>query len=340
MRVVQAMAGAHVGGSEAFFARLVPALADAGLKQRAVIRRHEVREEVLNLAGVGTVALRFGGPFDVVGRRAFARAITTYEPDAVLTWGNGATSRCPRGSFVHVARLGGFHSLKYYRRCDHLIGNTQGIRRYVVEQGWPAERAHYLPNFVDADAVPAVDRALFATPEDAKLILTLGRLHPDKAFDVLIEAMAEVPNAYLWIAGRGSLERRLKEHAATRGVASRTRFLGWRDDIAALSAAADVMVCPSRHEPLGNVVLEGWAHRRPVVAAASQGPTELITDRETGLLVPVDQARPLAAAIRVCLTDDALAAELVDAGHAAYQAQFTRDAVVHAYLDFLDQVTS
>jgi glycosyltransferase involved in cell wall biosynthesis len=338
MRVMQAMAGAEVGGAEAFFARLVPALADAGLEQRAVIRRHEVREAILNLAGVATTAVRFGGPLDLVSRRAFARAIRAFEPDIVLTWSNRATSQCPRGRFVHLARLGGFYNLKYYRRCDHLIGNTEGIRRYLVDQGWPEERAHYLPNFVDAEAMPSVDRALFDTPADAKLVLALGRLHPNKAFDVLIEAMAEVPDAYLWIAGSGPLERYLKQHAATLGLAGRTRFLGWRDDTAALLAAADVMVCPSRHEPLGNVVLEGWAHRRPVVAAASQGPSELIEDRVTGLLVPVDQAAPLAAAIRACLSDGKLAAELAEAGHAAYQARFTREAVVRAYLDFFDRV--
>ncbi len=339
MRVVQAMAGADVGGAEAFFSRLVPALTEAGLEQRAVVRRHDVREEMLNLAGVETVGLRFGGPFDLVSRRGFARAIATYDPDIVLTWSNRATGQCPRGKYVHLARLGGFYNLKYYRRCDHLIGNTQGIRRYLIEQGWPAERTHYLPNFVDTEAMPAVDRAEFDTPGDAKLILALGRLHPNKAFDVLIEAMVEVPDAYLWIAGSGPLDRRLKDHAASLGIANRTRFLGWRDDTAALLAAADVMVCPSRHEPLGNVVLEGWAHRRPVVAAASQGPTELIVDRETGLLVPVDKAAPLAEAIRQCLADDGLSAEMTEAGYAAYQSGFTRDVVVRAYLEFFDQVT-
>jgi glycosyltransferase involved in cell wall biosynthesis len=186
--------------------------------------------------------------------------------------------------------------------------------------------------------MPPVDRAQFDTPDDARVVLALGRLHPNKAFDVLIEAMAEVPDAYLWIAGSGPLERRLKDHSATLGLDGRTRFLGWRDDAPALLAAADVMVCPSRHEPLGNVVLEGWAHRRPVVAAASQGPTELITDQETGLLVPVDRAGPMAEAIRACLDDADLAARLAEAGYDAYHRSFTRERVVQAYLDLFEEV--
>jgi len=340
MRVVQAMALADVGGAEAFFMRLVPAIAEAGVEECAVIRRHEVREEILNLAGVKTVGLRFGNRLDIVSQLAFARAIREFDPDVVLTWSNRATSQCARGRFVHLARLGGFYNLKYYRRCDHLIGNTQGICRYLVDGGWPAERVHHLPNFVDADPMPPLDRATFDTPDDAKLILALGRLHPNKAFDVLIEAMAEVPDAYLWLAGSGPLERRLKDHAASLGVAGRVRFLGWREDTAALLATADLLVCPSRHEPLGNVILEAWAHKKPVVAAASQGPTELIVDGETGLLVAVDRAAPLAAAIRACLDDDGLARDIAEAGHAAYHARFTREAVVGAYLDLFERVRS
>ena len=340
MRLVQAMAGAEVGGAEAFFMRLVPALADAGVEQRAIIRRHDVRQEALNLAGVETVGLRFGGPFDLASRLAYGRAVRDFAPDAVLTWMNRATAQCPRGPFVHLARLGGFYDLKYYRRCDHLIGNTRGICDYLIGQGWPAERTHYLPNFVDAEERPPVDKESLRTPEDMKVVLAMGRLHPNKAFDVLIEAMTEVPDTMLWLAGTGPLQTRLEDHVNSLGLEGRVRFLGWRDDGAALLAAADVLVCPSRHEPLGNVVLEGWAHRRPVVAAASQGPSELIEDRKSGLLVPVDEARLLAAAINSCLADQTLAADLVEAGYIAYREAFARDVVVRDYIQLLDSVTT
>ena len=340
MRLLQAMAGAEVGGAEAFFMRLVPALADAGLEQRAVIRRNDVRQEVLNLAGVETVGLRFGGPFDLSTRFAYGRAVKEFAPDAVLTWMNRATTLCPRGPYVHLARLGGFYDLKYYRRCDHLIGNTRGICDYLIGQGWPTERTHYLPNFVDAQEQPPVDKASLRTPEDTKVVLAMGRLHPNKAFDVLIEAMADVPDAMLWLAGSGPLQTRLEDHVHTLGLEGRVRFLGWREDGAALLAAADILACPSRHEPLGNVVLEGWAHRRPVIAAASQGPSELIEDHKTGLLVPVDQARPLAVAINACLNDQTMAAELVEAGFAAYRDAFARDVVVRDYIELLDTVTA
>ena len=340
VRVLQAMAGAHHGGAEAFFTRLVVALAHAGLDQHAVIRRHEGRAGALRRAGVPVTEVGFGGPFDLRSGPSLKREIARFRPDVVLSWMNRATRTCPRGGFVHCARLGGYYKLKHYRRCHHLVANTRGIARYLIGQGWPAERAHYLPNFVAAGAAPPVARGALDTPEHAPLLLALGRLHPNKAFDVLIEALAAIPGAWLWLAGAGALDGDLKALAARRGVADRIRFLGWRDDVAALFAAADVLVCPSRHEPLGNVVLEAWAHGVPVVATADGGPAELIRDQKDGLLVPVDDAAALAQAIDRVITDKRLAAGLADAGRASHAAGHGEDAVVRRYLDFFATVAA
>ncbi len=343
MRVVQAMAGGRHGGAEAFFVRLVAALGRAGLEQRAVIRRHPERARALRAAGIDTVELGFGGALDVITRRRFRREIAAFEPDVVLTWMNRAARHCPAtGSagrrFVHAARLGGYYNLKYYRRCDHLIGNTRGIVDYAVEGGWPPERAHHLPNFAAAVDAAAADRAALATPTDAPLLLALGRLHENKALDIAIEALRRLPHAYLWIAGEGPLRGELEALAARRGVAARVRFLGWRDDTAALFAAADVCVYPSRSEPLGNVILEAWAHGVALVAAASAGPSELIEDGVNGVLVPIDDAAALAAAIARVIAEPALASRLADAGRAAYEAGYTERAVVRQYLDFVARV--
>jgi glycosyltransferase involved in cell wall biosynthesis len=345
LRVLQAMAGAKHGGAETFFMRLVPALARAGLEQRVVIRRDPERATALRVQGLEPLELAFGGILDFTTRRRLRHAIETYAPDLVMTWMNRATVLCPpwrsTGSrFVHVARLGGYYDLKYYRRCDHLVGNTPDIVAYLVASGWPKARAHYLPNFVDAVAAEAVPRASLATPEDAPLVLALGRLHRNKAFDVLLKAMTQVPGAHLWLAGEGSERRELEREAEWLGLGERVHFLGWRDDAPALYAAADLLVCPSRREPLGNVVIEGWAHGVPVVAAASEGPRAYIEDGKSGLLAPVDDAGELARAMRRVIEDKALAASLVGGGRIAYTAQFTESAAVARYLEFYRRVAA
>jgi glycosyltransferase involved in cell wall biosynthesis len=339
VKLVQAMAGAPHGGAEAFFVRLALALARRGLDQTAVIRNHQARARALTAGGVAVATLPFGGALDRRTVPALRRLLDGAAPELALSWMSRATralARARQGArarMVHVARLGGYYDLKYYRGCDRLIANTPDIVAYLRESGWPAERAHYLPNFVDAARAPALARAPLATPEDAPLVLALGRLHPNKGFDVLLAALAELPRHWLWLAGAGPAERALKALARRLGVAERVRFLGWRDDAPALLAAADLLVCSSRIEPLGNVVIEAWAHGVPVVACAAAGPRQLIDDRVNGLLVPIDDAGALAAAVRGA-SEPGLGAALAEAGTAAFAVDFTEAKVVARYLDF------
>ena len=338
MRVLQAMAGAQHGGAEAFFERLVIGLSRVGVEQKVVIRKDAARVDLLRAAGVEPTQLPFGGLLDFCTPVALKKICRKYRPDVVLTWMNRATRLMPAGNYAFVARLGGYYDLKYYRRCDHLIGNTQGIVDYLMGQGWPSDRAHYVPNFVSADTVPPAPRADQSTPDDVALLLSLGRLHQNKAFDVLLQAMPSIPKAVLWIAGEGPERDALQAQARELGIVNRVRFLGWRQDVAALMAACDVYVCPSRHEPLGNVVIEAWAGSRPVVAAASQGPSALIEDGVTGLLAPVESADDLAARINQVLNDKNLARDLAKNGHGEFAAKFTEQAVVAQYLDFFNHV--
>lgn len=340
MRVMQVMAGAEFGGAEAFFTRLVLALNGAGLEQRVVIRHNERRAAALKAGGVDPVQLPFGGLLDLRTPFALKREIGEFQPDIVLTWMNRATRMCRKGDFAWVARLGGYYDLKYYKGCDHLIGNTEDIVQHLVNGGWPEERGHYLPNFVNERRMPPMSRREFYTPDSTPLLLTLGRLHGNKAFDVLLRALARVPSAYLWIAGEGPLRRELEELAEHLAVKPRVRFLGWRDDVAALYAACDIFVCPSRHEPLGNVVIEAWAQEAPVIAADSLGPGTLIEDMENGILVPVNDAEALSQALNFLLGDAALRRRLAAAGRRAYEERFTEAAVVEKYMAFFKSVLS
>lgn len=340
MRVMQIMAGAEFGGAEAFFTRLVLALHRAGLDQKVVIRKNARRADALAAGGLEPVQLAFGGRLDFRTPSALKREIKAYSPHLVVTWMNRATRMCPKGDFVHVARLGGYYDLKYYRKCDHLVGNTEDIVEYLTGQGWPEDKAHYLPNFVSEDSAQPISRKEFFTPETANLILGLGRLHENKAFDVLLQAVARVPDAYLWLAGEGPLRAQLEKQAEDLAIKPRVRFLGWREDTAALLATCDLFVCPSRHEPLGNVVLEAWAQGVAVVAADSIGPGTLIENMENGVLVPIDDPVALGKAIRHVFDDPPLRESLAGRGRQTYQDGFTEARVVDRYLDFFQRVVN
>ena len=344
LRVLQAMAGPNPGGAEEFFVRLARALRDAGVSQHVVVKRGAYAARRLREQAIEPEELAFGGLFDLTTKMRFRRSIERHQPHVVLTWMNRATRFCPRdlkhASFVHAGRLGGYYNLKYYRGCHHLIANTHDIVDYVTDNGWSANAVRYLPNFVDQPSAQPVARAELDTPADAPLLLALGRLHQNKAFDVLLDALVDLPGTYLWLAGSGGLDASLRARARSLGINDRVRFLGWREDTAALYAAADLYVCSSRVEPLGNVVIEAWANGRPVVAAAASGPASLIEDGKNGVLVPIDNAAMLAAAIERILASPELATSLIDGGRTAYERDFTEAAVVKQYLNFFSAIAA
>lgn len=339
---MQVMAGAAVGGAEAFFERLVVAMGARSVDQTVVLRNHPDRVARLRRAGIDPVTLRFGGRMDVVTRFKLRRLIAARRPQIVLSWMNRATAAVPRRNggqrFVFAARLGGFYNLKHYRHCDHLVANTNGIRDYVIAAGWDPARVHYLPNFVDESDAPVRSRGDLGLPSDRPLIFAAGRLHRNKGFDILIRALALVPSAHLCIAGSGPLDRDLRRLADEVGVGARITWLGWVDGLAAYYRTADVFVCSSRHEPLGNVVVEAWAAGCPVVAVAAQGPSELIEDGVSGVLAPLEDHEGLAGAIATVITQDDLAQTLSEAGRRRYLDAFTREAVVERYLAFFGEI--
>ena len=340
VRLIQALAGGREGGAELYFLRFCLALRRAGVAQRVILRPHPRFLAELRAGGIDPVTAPFGGPLDLKTGWIFRREIAAFRPEVVLTYMSRASHHCPKGDFIHLGRLGGYYNLKYFRRCDHLVCNAPDIVEYCVDQGFAPARVHLVPNFVEDRRAQPCHRRVFDTPDDAALIFALGRLHPNKAFDTLLHALAELPGVHLWLAGDGPLRGALEKLARDLGLADRVRFLGWQDDPAPFFAAADVQVVPSRHEPLGNVVLEGWMQRLPLVAAASQGPRFLVRDGENGLLVPIDDSAAMAIAIGRVLKDPALAARLAENGRRAFESGYTEAVAVARYLALFERLLS
>lgn len=338
MSLVQVLGSSANGGAEAYFVALTGAFRNAAMKQAAAIRPHEARELALQAMKVPTRLLPFSKPFDFSTSPGIAALARQQDAKIILAWMNRAASLTPAGPWKRIGRLGGYYKLKNYRGFDALVGNTQDIVDWMVREGWPRERAHYIPNFAAAGEGAKLNRAEFNTPEGVPLLLGMGRLHPNKAHDVSIRALTLLPDAYLWIAGDGEEEAKLKALAEELGVAIRVRFLGWRDDAPALYRTADVVVFPSRFEPLGNVVIQAWAHGAPVVAAASAGPASLITDGHDAYLVPLEDHAALAERVRTILTDPLRRTALIASGLRRVEDKFSEKTIVAQWRALFDKL--
>lgn len=338
LRLLQALAGAEQGGAELHFFRLAAAFQRAGVTQHVVTRGHDKAVARLRAAEVHFTLARFGGPLDFSTGRILRTVAGALRPNLVLAYMARAAKAVPRGPYQIVGRLGGYYDLKYFRNCDHLVCITPDLVDYVVKAGWPRDRVTCIPNFVDDSTSAPLTRAAFTTPSDAPLVAAVGRLHRNKAFDTLLRAIEKLPGLWLWIAGEGEERGALEALAKELGISDRVRLIGWQDDPLAAIKAADVYVVPSRHEPLGSVVLEGWMAGKPMVAAASQGPSWLITEGEDGLLVPIDAPQAMADAIARVLQDAALAKRLSTSGRRRFEEGFTQDVAVANYFTLFEKL--
>jgi glycosyltransferase involved in cell wall biosynthesis len=168
----------------------------------------------------------------------------------------------------------------------------------------------------------------------------VGRFKRFKGFDLLIDAVAQVDGAYLWLVGDGPEAENLLCQAEDLGIAGRVKFLGWQDDPTGFLAACDAYVLPSRDEALGNTLIEAWRVGVPSVASRTDGPNWYAADGRDALLVPVGDAGAIAGGLRRLIQDPDLKGRLVDGARITLAQRFDRGGVVDAYLDLFGGINA
>ncbi len=343
--------GGALGGAELFYVRLVNALQ---ARQQPVLAINIPGSQVSARlqAEVSQLHVPMRGIWDLPSRWRIGTILRERQPDIVQTYMGRATrlthsdrNRRP----IHIARLGGYYDLKGYRHAHAWVGNTRGICDYLIHNGLPAARIAHIGNFVDIpvasspEALAEVRRRLHI-PDDALILVAVGRLHPVKGFEDLLAALALLGDTlyhrplHLIIVGDGPLNAQLRCHAHQIGVADQVRWVGWQLDPHPYYELADLFICPSRYEPLGNVILEAWAHGRAVLSTQSAGALELIAHGEEGWLVPCQQPQALADAIRLLLADPSLREPLASKGRAKVQQHYSQQHIVSAYLELYQRL--
>jgi glycosyltransferase involved in cell wall biosynthesis len=324
------------GGAERFFTLLVNALAKRGVQQTSIIRPDRVwKKDIIGATEILESHFR-NLSLDRILLPLKVKAMAEREkPDALIAWAPRASELMPAyKGCVKISRLGDFPTnLSYFKNTDILVCNTPAIGEHVRKLGW-TRGVEVISNFTDTEIVTPIDRATVSTPEGVPVVMSMGRFVHRKGFHTLIEAVSRLsPDVHLWLAGDGEEAENLKALAADLGMTGRVRFLGWQKDTRAHVAACDVFVMPSSHEPLGNVILEAWAQRKPVVSSRSEGPSWFMRDGENGLLVEIGSVEGFATVIRALLDEPDLARTMGEGGHATLMQQFSEEAVAAAYLD-------
>lgn len=317
-------------------------LREAGVPVHAIRKRLKLDPAALSRL----IRLMRAGRFDVVQTWIFAanvygRIAARRAGVPVVVTAEMAVDLWKRPAHLAIDR-------RLARSTDCVVGNSAAVVDFYRRAGVPAEKLRRIDSGIEPGEPPAVDlaslRAELDLPTDAPLVLFAGRLSAQKRVEDLLFALDLLhhvrPDVRTLIVGDGPLRERLVERAAAfRLLEGRAvRFLGHRDDVPRLMAAADVLVLPSAYEGLPNVVLEAMCFRKPVVATAAPGTAEVVVDGETGLLVPVGDRPALAQAIRRVVEDPGLAARLGRAGRVRVETDYRLDAMIGRFADLYEEL--
>ncbi|MEW4526869.1 glycosyltransferase [Maioricimonas sp. JC845] len=178
------------------------------------------------------------------------------------------------------------------RLVTHHVCVSRRVADHAIrEMRLDRQRVSVIPNGVEFDrfqSAGACDLSQFGIPIESRVLVSVGRLHPQKGYDLLIEAiaplLADPPGWQLLIVGEGPARSDLERQIREAGLEGRIHLPGYRDDVPSILAAADAFVLASRWEGMPNVVLEAMAAGLPVVATDVEGIDELIVDGQTGIV--------------------------------------------------------
>lgn len=363
IRVLEVLASLKRAGAERMAVSLACRL-DRSRFETAVVSLFDAfpegLEPVLAEAGIETWHLGKHPGFDPRMVARLFRVMRAFRPTVVHTHSYVLRYSLPAGlaaraaAMVHTVHnlaakevdVGGrlIHRVAFRRRVAAVAVGEQ-VRRSFREL-YGAEPAATIPNGIDADAFrrPGARqqwRQENGFAEGDILIVSVARLEPQKNPLGLIESFAQAfgdgRGPRLLLAGEGSLREAAREYAARRGVGERVHFLGVRAEVAEMLAACDVFALSSHWEGNPLAVMEAMAAGLPVVATAVGSVPELVTDGETGLLVPPGEERAFAAALACLARDPGRRHELgVAAGKRA--AAFSVDSMVASYAALFERL--
>jgi glycosyltransferase involved in cell wall biosynthesis len=249
-------------------------------------------------------------------------------------WKLDALRRCDAFTSRWVTRFHAVSNTVRDSNCRHL--GIAPTRVEVVPRGRTLERFE-----VPADEVALLRQNLTLGDADP-LLLCVGRLIDQKGHRYLLQAMPEIlrafPEAKLLIAGEGWKRAELEATGRDLGIAPKVRFLGSRNDIPQLLAAADVFVFPSLFEGMPGALIEAMLAGRPIVASNIPQIQEVVTDCQTALLVPPREPAALSAAIVSLVRDRELRQRLAEAARNSARESYDIRNVTQAMENLYEEV--
>jgi glycosyltransferase involved in cell wall biosynthesis len=348
--VLHIISDLHVGGAGRYLLNLLPGLSQLGVDVSVACPQGGELEKELSRQKVTLHQLTAGdASFSWSTVAEVYRLLTKEDYQIVHTHASLAgriAARLAHGPKVVLTRhgLGAGRYVPAWRRwlngrastllTDKIIAISQAVALSLINEGVPPDQIRIIPNGIAVEEFACCSGAAVRMElgvGNRPLVGMVARLVPEKAPQDFVQAAALIkkkrPDTIFVLVGTGPLQTELAEQIQTLGLMPEFRLLGYRRDVAALTAALDVAVLTSRWEGQGLVLLEAMAAGKPVVATAVGGITEVVKPERTGLLVPAGDPVAIAQAVVRLLNNVKQAQMMGLAGQELVRQEFSREAM-------------
>jgi glycosyltransferase involved in cell wall biosynthesis len=238
-------------------------------------------------------------------------------------------------------------------RLSHkIIGVSQHTTNHIIEvENAPPEKVVTIYNGIDFDRVKTSNNDFRSKirqefdAQDKLLILTTGRLHPEKGYPYLFEAVPKLKKLlqkpFLWlIAGKGALENEFRSEVTRLGGDDVVRFIGFRQDIPDLMSTVDLFVLPSVAEAFGVVFAEAIYLGAPIVATRIGGIPEIVSNGVDGILIPAGDSDAIAKTVADLLNHPEKLKSLANTGRDKVIERFRFEDMTRKYEAVYESLTN
>jgi len=226
------------------------------------------------------------------------------------------------------------------------ISNTQAAVSFLIKNGYPPSKFRVVHNGIEPNSLDLTpDKELQGRFKDVPILICVSNFRPLKGHRLLIEGLRIVKNHNfkfkLLLLGDGKLRDELVNLTSRLGLVDDIIFLGKKSSIGPYLSLADIFILPSIIEGMPVSIMEAYLARLPVIAFNVGGISELVLDKETGILVPPQDIEGLARAIEELLEDPEKRKRMGGAGYKRIKNEFSLEKMVRGiediYLELMNE---
>jgi glycosyltransferase involved in cell wall biosynthesis len=302
-------------------------------------------------AGLTYHGIPMAGPLDVRAQWKLNRILRQEKVDllcahgykaCVMGWWAGLRLKIPvlafsRGYTAEDIKVAFYEWLerRVIGKLAGIVFVSEGQKKKLESFGIQGRKSWVVHNAVSVDSLRKGEETemrgiifeRLGIPKNSKMVVTAGRLSPEKGHRFLVEAIGKMgkkaKNTFFIFCGEGPCKKDLEKQAHELGIYERCRFPGFRRDLQEIFQVMDLMILPSLTEGLPNVILEAFAYEKPVVATAVGGVSEVVEDGKNGFLIQPGYPDLLAKAMIRCLETPEIGNAMGEYGYTKVKSSFS-----------------